>query len=66
MHGAKLIHTEAAAELDHPDALQPIVDLATAIDPLNDRLPDQQQLSDEVTSAARDSLATDAHDNHSP
>jgi hypothetical protein len=28
LHGAKLIWQEAAAELDHPDALQPIVELA--------------------------------------
>ncbi|MFF3689921.1 hypothetical protein [Streptomyces sp. NPDC002187] len=65
VHGAKLIFQEAAAELDYPDALQPIVDLATAIDPLNDQSPDQQQLRDEVTSAARDFLAADTHDNHS-
>lgn len=60
-HGAKLIHQESAAELDYPDALQPIVDLATALDLLNDQHPDQQHIRDQVTSAARDFLATEAH-----
>ncbi|MFB7247317.1 hypothetical protein CW362_30570 [Streptomyces populi] len=65
VHGAKLIHEEAAAELGHPDALQPIVDLAGALDPPNDRPPDQQHIRDQVTSAARDFLATEAHQKHS-
>ncbi|WP_217213859.1 hypothetical protein [Streptomyces sp. AC550_RSS872] len=64
-HGAKLIHEEAAAELDYPDALQPIVDLARALDLPNDQRPDQQHIRDRVTSAARDFLATEAHQNHS-
>ncbi|MFI2238109.1 hypothetical protein [Streptomyces chrestomyceticus] len=58
LHGAKLIYEEAAAELDYPDTLQPIVDLARRIDLLNDQ-PRQQQHIDEVTSAAQDFLATD-------
>ncbi|WP_143684255.1 hypothetical protein [Streptomyces diastatochromogenes] len=64
IHGAKLIHEEAAAELDYPDALQPIVDLARRIDLLNDQ-PLEQQHFDEVTSAARDLLAADAYRNSS-
>ncbi|MEY2242323.1 hypothetical protein AB8A21_05095 [Streptomyces sp. BF23-18] len=65
VHGAKLIHEEAAAELDYPDALQPIVDLARALDLPNDQPPDRQHLRDRVTSAAQDFLATEAHQNHS-
>ncbi|MGW0720488.1 hypothetical protein ACWD3K_38110 [Streptomyces sp. NPDC002778] len=65
MHGAKLIYEEAAAELDYPDVLQHIVDLARAIDLPNDQPPDQQHICDRVTSAARDLLATEAHRNHS-
>ncbi|MFI8191928.1 hypothetical protein ACIF8T_24550 [Streptomyces sp. NPDC085946] len=65
MHGAKLIYEEAAAELDYPDVLQPIVDLARALDLPNDRPPDRQHMRDRVTSAARDFLATEPHQNHS-
>ncbi|GAB1331886.1 hypothetical protein [Streptomyces sennicomposti] len=65
VHGAKLIHEEAAAELDYPDALQPVVDLARALDLPGDQPPDQQHIRDRVTSAARDFLATEAHQNHS-
>lgn len=54
VQGAKLIYEEAAAELDYPDSLQPIVDLARALDRPNDRPPDQQHIRDRVTSAARD------------
>ncbi|MFF5402960.1 hypothetical protein ACFY8K_02330 [Streptomyces misionensis] len=61
VHGAKLIHEEAAAELGYPDALQALVDLARALDPANHRLPDQKHIRDRITSAARDFLATDAH-----
>ncbi|MEU6092702.1 hypothetical protein ABZ865_39260 [Streptomyces sp. NPDC047085] len=64
VHGAKLIHEEAAAELDYPDALQPIADLARALYLSNDQPPDQQHIRDRVTSAARDYLATEAHQNH--
>jgi hypothetical protein len=64
VHGAKLIHEEAAAELDYPDALQPIADLARALYLSNDQPPDQQHIRDRVTSAARDFLATEAHQNH--
>ncbi|MFJ7495384.1 hypothetical protein ACIQZB_30145 [Streptomyces sp. NPDC097727] len=64
IHGAKLIFEEAAAELDYPDVLQPIVELARAIYLLNDQPPDQQPIRDQVTSAARDFLATEAHQNH--
>ncbi|MFJ9871412.1 hypothetical protein [Streptomyces sp. NPDC101165] len=60
IHGAKLIYQEAAAELDYPAALQPIVDLARNIDLLSDQPPEQQHI-DQVTSAARDFLATDTH-----
>ncbi|MFD3622568.1 hypothetical protein ACFWWT_47065 [Streptomyces sp. NPDC058676] len=63
VHGAKLIYQESAAELDYPAALQRIVDLA--LDLLNDQLPDQQHIRDQVTSAAREFLATEAHQNHS-
>ncbi|MFD4861624.1 hypothetical protein [Streptomyces atratus] len=59
IQGAKLIYQEAAAELDYPDALQPMVDLVRRIDLLNDQ-PLEQQHIDEVTSAAQDFLATDA------
>ncbi|MGV4983312.1 hypothetical protein ACVB8X_01975 [Streptomyces sp. NRAIS4] len=65
VYGAKLIFEEAAAELDYPDALQPIVDLARALDLPNDQPPDQQHLPDRITSAARDFLAAEAHQNHS-
>ncbi|WP_146075685.1 hypothetical protein [Streptomyces sp. Ru62] len=65
MHGEKLIHKEAAAELDYPDALQPIVDLVRALDLPNDQPPDQQLIRTWVTSAARDFLAAEAHQNHS-
>ena len=65
VHGAKLIHEEAAAELDYPDALQPIVDLARALDLPNGQRPDRQRIRDRVTSAARDFLATQAHQKHS-
>ncbi|MFB7214744.1 hypothetical protein [Streptomyces sp. NPDC056255] len=65
VHGAKLIYQESAAELDYPDALQPIVDLAIALDLPNDQPPDQQHIRDRVTSAARDFLAAEAHQNHS-
>ncbi|GGU93110.1 hypothetical protein GCM10010260_29930 [Streptomyces filipinensis] len=64
LHGAKLICEEAAAELDYPDVLQPMVDLARGIDLLNDQTLEQQRF-DEVTSAARDLLATDAYRNTS-
>ena len=64
VHGAKLIHQEAAAELDYPDALQPIADLARALCLPNDQPPDQQHIRDQVTSAARDFLATEAHQHH--
>ncbi|MFE1315712.1 hypothetical protein [Streptomyces sp. NPDC058755] len=64
IHGAQLIYQEAAAELDYPAALQPIVDLARSIDLLNDQPPEQQHI-DQVTSAARDFLATDTHLNNS-
>lgn len=65
VHGANLIYLESAAELDYPEALQPIVELARALDPLNDQLPDQQHIRDQITSAARDFLATEAHQNRS-
>ncbi|MEU3843828.1 hypothetical protein AB0E88_27810 [Streptomyces sp. NPDC028635] len=64
VQGAKLIYGEAAAELDYPDVLQPIVDLARALD-LPNEPSDQQNIRDRVTSAARDFLATEAHRNHS-
>ncbi|MFJ2264685.1 hypothetical protein ACIOKD_41605, partial [Streptomyces sp. NPDC087844] len=64
-HGAKLIYEEAAAELNSPDALQPIVDLARALDLPNDQPLDQQHIRDRVTSAARDFLATEARQKHS-
>ncbi|WP_050502801.1 hypothetical protein [Streptomyces monomycini] len=60
IHGAKLIYEEAAAELDYPDTLHPIVDLARRIDLLNDQTRQEQHIIDEVTSAAQDFLATDA------
>ncbi|MFI7316894.1 hypothetical protein [Streptomyces venezuelae] len=67
VHGAKLIYEEAAAELDYPDALQPIVDLARALDHLPNRQPpDQQFIRDRITSAARDFLATEARGSHGP
>ncbi|MFK0026347.1 hypothetical protein [Streptomyces sp. NPDC090798] len=63
VHGAKLIYQESAAELEYPDTLQPIVDLARALDLLNDQPPVQQHIRDQVTSAARDFLATETrHD----
>ncbi|MFJ3310422.1 hypothetical protein ACIPSA_47100 [Streptomyces sp. NPDC086549] len=65
VRGAKLIYQESAGELDYPDALQPVVDLASALDLLNDQHPEQQHISDQVTSAARDFLATEGHQNHS-
>ncbi|MFQ3560512.1 hypothetical protein QZN11_27505 [Streptomyces gramineus] len=65
VHGVKLIYEEAAAELDYPDVLQPIVDLARALDLPNHQPPDQQHIHDQVTSAAQDFLATQAHQNHS-
>jgi hypothetical protein len=65
LQGAKLIYQEAAAELDYPDALQPVVDLARRIDLLNDQ-PLEQRHIDEVTSAAQDFLATDAPLNTGP
>ncbi|MFC4983169.1 hypothetical protein [Streptomyces atroolivaceus] len=65
IHGAKLIYQESAAELDYPDTLQPIVDLARALDLPNDQPPDQQHIRNRVTSAARDFLAPEAHRNHS-
>ncbi|MYU07785.1 hypothetical protein GTY81_28755 [Streptomyces sp. SID8366] len=65
VHGAELIYQESAAELDYPDVLQPIVDLARAFDLPNDQLPDQQHIRDRVTSVARDFLAIEAHQNHS-
>ncbi|MFH9087703.1 hypothetical protein [Streptomyces sp. NPDC017673] len=65
VRGAKLIYEEAAAELDYPDALQPIVDLARALDLPNDQPLHQQHIRDRVTSTARDFLATEAHQNHS-
>ncbi|MFC8596531.1 hypothetical protein [Streptomyces atroolivaceus] len=65
IHGAKLIYQESAAELDYPDTLQPIVDLARALDLPNDQPPDQQHIRNRVTSAARDFLASEAHRNHS-
>jgi hypothetical protein len=61
VHGAKLIHEEAAAGPDCPDALHPIVDLARALDLSNDHPPDQQHFHDRVTSAARDFLAMEGH-----
>ncbi|MEU6667979.1 hypothetical protein [Streptomyces sp. NPDC046727] len=64
-HGAKLIHRESAAELDYPDALQPIVDLARALDSPNGQPPDRQHMRDRVTSAARDFLATEPHQDRS-
>ncbi|MEV5998272.1 hypothetical protein AB0M25_02930 [Streptomyces griseomycini] len=54
-----------SAELDHPDALQPVVDLVRALDLLNDGPPDQQHIRDLVTSAVRDFLAPEAHQKHS-
>lgn len=65
VHGAKLIHEEAAAELGYPDALQPIVDLARALDLPDTQPADPRRLRDRVTSAARDFLAAPAHQNHS-
>ncbi|WP_392957621.1 hypothetical protein [Streptomyces sp. LN245] len=65
VHGAKLIYEQGAAELDYPDALHPIVDLARALDLPNDQPPDQQHIRDRVTSTARDLLATEAHQNPS-
>ncbi|MEV3973454.1 hypothetical protein AB0K68_35860 [Streptomyces sp. NPDC050698] len=63
--GVKLIYQESAAELDYPEALQPIVDLARAFDLLNKQDPDRQRIRDQVTSAARDFLATERHQNRS-
>ncbi len=65
VRGAKLIFKESAAELDYPDELQPIVDLAIALELSNDQPGDQQHIHDRVTSAARDFLATDANRTHS-
>ncbi|MER5279319.1 hypothetical protein ABT025_26760 [Streptomyces sp. NPDC002809] len=65
VHGAKLIFQESAAELDYPDALQPIADLVIELHLQNDQLPDQQHIRERVTSAARDLLAAQAHQNHS-
>ncbi|WP_427164075.1 hypothetical protein ACQF4J_00020 [Streptomyces sp. C1-1] len=64
VHGAKLIHEEAAAELGYPDALQPLVDLARAPGPPDTRPPHQPPLGERITSAARDFLAAQAHRNH--
>ncbi|MER6345044.1 hypothetical protein ACWC10_06295 [Streptomyces sp. NPDC001595] len=64
--GAKLIYRESAAELDYPDALQPIVALARALDSPLGRLPDGQRIRDRVSAAARDFLATQAHQDQSP
>lgn len=61
VHGAKLIHEEAAAELDYPDALQPIVDLARPGGLSSGRPQDRQHIRDRITSAARDLLAAQAH-----
>ncbi|MFH9089237.1 hypothetical protein [Streptomyces sp. NPDC017673] len=66
VHGAKLVYEEAAAELDYPDALRPIVDLARAIGLPNDQPPDQQHVRDRVTSAARDFLVAEGHQDPSP
>ncbi|MFG2331002.1 hypothetical protein ACGFMM_15400 [Streptomyces sp. NPDC048604] len=55
-HGAKLIYQESAAELDYPDALQPIVDLARALDSPKGQPPDRQHIRDRITSAARNFL----------
>ncbi|MEV7152717.1 hypothetical protein AB0O05_40170 [Streptomyces sp. NPDC093084] len=65
VHGAKLVYEEAAAELDYPDVLQPIVDLARTLDLPNHQPPDQQHIHDRVTSAARDFHATEANRNRS-
>ncbi|MGW1545192.1 hypothetical protein ACWCPM_34150 [Streptomyces sp. NPDC002309] len=64
LRGAKLIYEQGAAELDYPDALQPIVDLARALDLPNDQAPDQHHIRD-GSRRARDFLATEAHHNHS-
>ncbi|MFV5995428.1 hypothetical protein ACNPQM_24100 [Streptomyces sp. NPDC056231] len=64
VHGAKLIFQESAAELGYPDALQPVVDLVIALDLLDDQHPDQH-VRDQISSAAQDFLAIEAHRNHS-
>ncbi|MFD0306740.1 hypothetical protein [Streptomyces sp. NPDC127119] len=66
VYGAKLIYEQAAAELDYPDLLQPIVDLARALDLPNDQPPDQQHIRDRVTSVARGFLATETHYRSAP
>ncbi|MEV0090245.1 hypothetical protein [Streptomyces sp. NPDC050738] len=66
IRGARTIWLEAAAELDYPDVLQPIVDLATAIELLSDDLPDQERVGGDVTAAARSFLAAEAHQDHGP
>ncbi|MGW0606909.1 hypothetical protein [Streptomyces sp. NPDC002640] len=59
VHGAKLIFEEAAAELDYPDVLQPMVDLATALGLSDERPADPRVVRDQVTSAAREFLAAE-------
>lgn len=61
VHGAKLIWQEAAAELNYPDALQQIVDLATAIETRDDQFVVPQCMRDDITSAAHDVLNVEPH-----
>jgi hypothetical protein len=60
LRGARLIWLEAAAELDYPDAMQPIVELAGASGS-DEQLPDPYGLRDRVTAAAHAFLTADAH-----
>ncbi|WP_330461188.1 hypothetical protein OIB37_32570 [Streptomyces sp. NBC_00820] len=67
VRGAGLIWLEAAAELDYPDALRPLVDLATAIEPADDEPPppSRQQVQEaDIIAAARDFLSTEARPEH--
>jgi hypothetical protein len=57
VHGAKLIFEEAAAELGHPDVLQPVVDLAAGLDLSDERPADLREVREQVTSAAREFVA---------
>jgi hypothetical protein len=64
--GAKLIHEEAAAELDHPEVLRPIVAPARAPDLPEERPSARRHVRDRVVSAARDFLAAEADPERSP
>ncbi|MET7300364.1 hypothetical protein [Embleya sp. NPDC005575] len=59
--GAKLIRLEVAAELDYPDILQPIVDLAMMIEPLDDQAQNQGNVRGDVIAAAQAFLNAETH-----